>query len=134
MVVPVSGSLNWQLVDSNWLIVELLIVGPISNISTGYRVLSGICIGIGGIGGIGNRQLLSSHYDWLIVELINKLVNPYPYPISQQGPQRHRHRWHQQSAALAIGGIGNRRHRQSAASAIGNWQLAIRILLSGGNM
>jgi hypothetical protein len=50
------------------------------------------------------------------------------------GNWRHRHRWHQQSAALAIGGIGNRRHRQSAASAIGNWQLAIRILLSGGNM
>jgi hypothetical protein len=53
MVVFISELLNWQLVNSNWLIVELLIVRPISNISTGYRVLSGICIGIGGIGGIG---------------------------------------------------------------------------------
>ena len=70
MVVFISELLNWQLVNSNWLIVELLIVGPISNISTGYRVLSGICIGIGGIGiggigigiirGIGNRQSAAS--------------------------------------------------------------------------
>ena len=35
-----SGSLNWQLADSNWLVVELLIVGPISNISTGSSAAS----------------------------------------------------------------------------------------------
>ena len=71
MVVFISELLNWQLVNSNWLIVELLIVGPISNISTGYRVLTGICIGISGIsgisigiirgiGGISNRQSAAS--------------------------------------------------------------------------
>ena len=35
------------------------------------------------------------YYNWLIVELFDKIVNPYPYPISLSGPQRHQHqrRW-----------------------------------------
>ena len=78
MVVPVSGSLNWQLMNSNWLIVELLFVGPISNISTGSSAASASALALSlvalAIGSWQSAALLLSYrtFEWFFKFQISK--------------------------------------------------------------